>query len=558
MICLDIKRIPNHRNAQVAISNVEQSDAVGHESLKPAISARFALGWQQSLLCVFFALFFVYLSYIPLFHSDIWGHVLYGQWILEHGAIPTTDPFLPLAEGVRVVDTGWLSQVIFGAFEQAGGVEALSVVFAVVVLCSYLIQTRVFYLFGKSIPIAMLGTGISLFVGFSRHAIIRPEIFGMLCLSLLLWILVRCEPWRTRARSFISPSSARAWPIWMWPAAGVLFAFWANVHGSFAVGLILLACHALGQAIEVAWRTSSFRAVLADRDVQRWAILTQLATAASLLNPYGIDLLLETATFGGNPNLRDVMEWFPLRLIDLEGLQICVVIVMLVAIMRHSRERVRATDVLLLLVFGFAMAPTIRMIAWFAPIFAFTMLPHVTDIYLQCRERFKRNAAPAAADEPARKPQFTLSLVSMLVIWCAFAFSPISQYVLGGKPRQREQIYSNDTPLALADYLRENPTDELIFAPQWWGEWLLWEAGHELPMFMTTNVHLAPSQVWRDYMRIARGSAGWEQALDRYRVKTLVVHKELQGELARRARRSPDWQIVYEDEDGFVAKRTEG
>ncbi len=543
----------------MAISNVDHSDAVGPDSLKAALSARFALSWQQCLMCGCFAIFFVYLSYIPLFHSDIWGHVLYGQWILEHAAIPQSDPFLPLAEGVRVVDTGWLSQVILGGATQIGGVEALSVIFAVVVLCSYLVQTRVFYLFGQRIGIAMMGAGLSLFVGFSRHAIIRPEIFGMLCLSLLLWMVVRCEPWRSRARAFSGGPAVRSWPVWIWFAIPLLFAFWANAHGSFAVGLVFLACHAIGRIIEVAWRTTSFQAVVADRGVQRWVFATELATAATLLNPYGVDLLIETATFGGNPNLRDVMEWFPLRLIDLEGLQVCVVIVLLVAVMRHSRQRVRATDVLLLLVFGFAMAPTIRMIAWFAPIFTFVMLPHLTDIYARLTTAFSRPSTTKVvpADGTAPKPQFGLSLVTLLILWCAFAFSPISQFVLGGKPRKREQIYSNDTPLELADYLRENPTDDLIFAPQWWGEWLLWESGRDLNVFMTTNVHLAPSQVWRDYMRIARGNAGWEQALDRYMVGTLVVHKELQPELARRVRRSAEWEVVYEDDDGFVAKRTD-
>jgi hypothetical protein len=55
------------------------------------------------LVCLWFATLYIYLSFIPLFHSDIWGHVFYGKWILQHAALPQDDPVMPLAEGMRIV-----------------------------------------------------------------------------------------------------------------------------------------------------------------------------------------------------------------------------------------------------------------------------------------------------------------------------------------------------------------------------------------------------------------------------------------------------------------------
>ena len=46
-----------------------------------------------------------------------------------------------------------------------------------------------------------------------------------------------------------------------------------------------------------------------------------------------------------------------------------------------------------------------------------------------------------------------------------------------------------------------------------------------------------------------------EQRLDRYRINTIVVHKELQPRLTRIVRRYQDWKITYEDEVGLVAVR---
>src|SRR5438309_1271090 len=101
--------------------------------LTPLLSQRFALTLGQLAMCGLFVLFLLYLSYIPLFHSDIWGHVEYGRWILEHHALPAEDPFLPLAEGMRVVDNAWLSQVVLAWVEMHLGTDGLCSLFGLVV-----------------------------------------------------------------------------------------------------------------------------------------------------------------------------------------------------------------------------------------------------------------------------------------------------------------------------------------------------------------------------------------------------------------------------------------
>ncbi len=547
----------------MSATKLQPSEADVQEPLQPVLGERFALNWKHALACACFALFFIYLNYIPLFHSDIWGHVLYGHWILEHGTLPQFDPFLPVAEGVRVVDNAWLSQWIFGWADRLGGPQYLSNVFALTVLGSYLLQARAFYLFSRSTILALCGAGISFFVGFSRHAIIRPEIFGFFCFSMLLWMVVRLEPWRSRAKAFDRQDrgSTGQFPLWIWLAVPILFAAWANLHGSFVVGLVLMGCHAVGRLIEVAWQKRSLPAVFSDRQARNWILLTELALLATLVNPYGLDLLIETVRFGRNPNLKDVLEWFPLRFIDLEGIQFGVALAGMIFLIRQSRQRMCVADGLLLLVFTAAMAPAIRMIAWFAPVLTFVMMPHLTEVAERLTGNLfeDRPAAPHVDSEGGsrRKPRFVATLFCLLMVWCAFALSPISQGVLGGKPRKEAALYSRHTPLALAKYLRENPPESLVFAPQWWGEWLLHAGPDNLQVFMTTNVHLVPSRVWRDYMLVARGESGWDTTLDRYRIQKIVVHKELQGALARSVRRSNEWQVIYEDPQGFVAQRRE-
>ncbi len=57
--------------------------------------------------------------------TDVFWHLAAGRWILEHGQIPTTDPFRFTSGGAPWVDHEWLFQLIIRGVELAGGVSAL-------------------------------------------------------------------------------------------------------------------------------------------------------------------------------------------------------------------------------------------------------------------------------------------------------------------------------------------------------------------------------------------------------------------------------------------------
>ncbi len=44
----------------------------------------------------------------PIIDADIWWHLRTGQWIIEHGAIPTTDPFSSYGMGKPWTAYSWL------------------------------------------------------------------------------------------------------------------------------------------------------------------------------------------------------------------------------------------------------------------------------------------------------------------------------------------------------------------------------------------------------------------------------------------------------------------
>jgi hypothetical protein len=195
------------------------------------------------------------------------------------------------------------------------------------------------------------------------------------------------------------------------------------------------------------------------------------------------------------------------------------------------------------------------MVAWYGPVWMLVMAPHLSDVLDQAKAWAfpRREFALANGSAPGSSRIF---MFSALALWLTFAFSPMSLLVLDGKPRPREMQYHAQTPIAITDYLREHPPEGLVANPQWWGDWLVWDGPKDLQVMMTTNaVHIVPPKVWRDYLAIAGGQSNVHSLLSKYRINTIIVHKELQADLHRVIRQSLAWKIQYEDDLGVIAVR---
>jgi len=513
----------------------------------PVLSARYALQRKHVVLVAALAGFFLYLNYIPLWHTDLWSHVAYGEWIIEHGELPTSEPFMPLARGMRVIDSAWLSQVVLATIQSWGGDEWLSNTFALVVLATYLIFARVFYLQTQRVALVLAGLFLVGAVGWSRLSTIRPEMFGALCFAILCWLLVRSRVGNTDEQT-TEPTRSFDAPLWLGIPA--LFVLWANLHGSFVCGLVLLGCYFLGQVIQSGAATRSLRAVVMDRNVRRLLVLTELAIVATLVNPYGLDLLIYATGFLTNSNLRDVLEWTPLVLTGIGGWEFALSWVVLLVVWRHSRRPIHPREVILLAIFGLAAVWQIRMLAWYAPVFALVVVPHLGEM---ADRRWPRAAKVAAPELPTAFNQWTYTFCCLLIVWIAFVLSALNP--LSETNRTPEQLYGRYTPRGASAYLRENPPEGQIWNPQWWGDWLSWDGPPELKPFVTTQLHMVPSEVWKNYIQVYNAQPGWPELLDRYRVTTVVLDKERQPLLTPVMRQSEDWIIRYEDEQAVILDR---
>ncbi|HCF58920.1 MAG TPA: hypothetical protein DFS52_13125 [Myxococcales bacterium] len=196
---------------------------------------------------------------------DLMWHLRIGLDILERGAIPPTVEYTWTVKDTPYLANDWLAQILFALAFKAGGLvgvglfKALLVVGIVTTL--YLVSLE---RAEGNRPSAGLAVGVMLFVA-AANFIARPLLFGQLCLALELLLIERALKGKR----------------WVPLAMPVLFAFWINTHGSWAVGLgplavaggtVLLPFHR--------WRLTS-------RPVEKAA---RLPVLLSLLAPLGVVL----------------------------------------------------------------------------------------------------------------------------------------------------------------------------------------------------------------------------------------------------------------------------
>jgi hypothetical protein len=466
----------------------------------------------------------LFFSHQPLWHTDLWGHLSYGQTIVENGAIPQTEPLMPLARGVSLVDTAWLSQVIGFVTYRATGAPGIQFLHALLMVGCVASLLWLFHRRTKNPVLCVAGIVLFLWVEWQQLKIVRPQSAGLLCF-VLLCVLLMGKRW-SRVHWFLVPA---------------LMTAWANLHGSFPVGLAMLGVFCVGRGFNIVRRTGSLKSLLHDRWVRRYFLLLELGAVAALINPYGVGLYTEVFSFSASPNLKGLADWQPLTLRMWQGQAAAVMTVCLLFAYRLSPRRVASAEVLLLLGLGAATLWTSRFLVWWGPVAAYYFVLHA-----QATWRLR-----AVREQAAPSPRRSIwTVVTIGIIWLSFAPTPFALQTLHGGDIKFKSSVSRYTPINVAGYLQQHPPQGLIFNPLEWGDFLHWAGPQEMQVFVTSHVHLVPTEVWQDYQRVSNLINGWDITLDRYGVNTVVLDKLRHTNLIESLRHHDDWDVAYEDGDG--------
>ncbi|MCX7046971.1 MAG: hypothetical protein NTX50_15965 [Candidatus Sumerlaeota bacterium] len=318
--------------------------------------------------------------------NDVWWHLKTGKLIAaNHGLPPKYDVLSYTSAHAEWHNHEWLSQwamyEVFSFFEgrQLGGFRSVillkSLILAAAFALVWLLGARRSGDAGVSAIMSLIAVSASMF---SLAA--RPPIITYFFTPLFLIILYGAHPQERRfvARSDSSHPSAPARPAWGWMLAlPLLMILWANLHGGFVIGLILIVFFMLGSLAEgwLAWSAQTPRGRLMRTDefrlAGRFAICAGCCFAATLINPAGWKIYeMYLRVMGDKELVAAISEMQPPNLAFTQGFTL--MIVALVAFGSLAGRRLpRVADYLILLFFLQQALSHVRHL----PLFAVTVAP---------------------------------------------------------------------------------------------------------------------------------------------------------------------------------------
>jgi hypothetical protein len=270
------------------------------------------------------ALFLIAYTHVD---PDLWGHVRFGEDIIDDAAIATRDPY-SFTTDQSWVNHEWLAELLMGLAYRAGGAMGLVVLKAATVVAMLLLVSKALRRVSWRPSDHDMLIALAILATTTRTHLVRPQLFSLLLFAALLSVLIAAD--RGNRRALL--------------ALPVIMAAWTNLHGGWLVGLGMLTI----------WVTVRFvRSAPAALGRPWLAGLWAACIGATLVNPYGTGLwrFLRDTVGLSRP---DVADWLPL--LELPVLAIAMTaIVGVVAIVAVAKARRNADPAYILIVVALAV-----------------------------------------------------------------------------------------------------------------------------------------------------------------------------------------------------------
>ena len=220
------------------------------------------------------------LSVCLLGDAGIGWHIRAGQQILATHTIPRVDPFSTQIQKPWIA-WEWLYDVIVGRLESSAGLNGVVWFTAVLIAAVFAALFRLLVSRGAHILVAVVLTLLAMSAS-TIHFLARPHVVSWLFALAWFWILDSTE-------SAVHRSNRR---LWLLP---ILMLIWANIHGGFLLGFVLLAIYWLGSLwtwlrLKESRIEEALEKITAGKRVRELTLVGLVAALASFVNPYGWNL----------------------------------------------------------------------------------------------------------------------------------------------------------------------------------------------------------------------------------------------------------------------------
>lgn len=455
---------------------------------------------------------------------DLWWHLRTGQWIVETGHVPHSDPFSFTRGGMPWVSHEWLSEILFYELWSHTGPGGLIVFSSIITAAGFLLlywRTSS----GGGAPHWAAALTVLGALACAPSWGVRPQMFTFAFASLLL-LLLECAEHRPRLLLFIPP----------------LFILWLNLHAGFALGPALMVLYALGLIFEstagtTPWQES--RPIIA-----RILALTAFCMALVPLNPSGTQLYrypLDTLRSSGMRSY--IVEWLSPDFHRWIYTPLLLIILLLIVAFARSRRPIKGRQLLPLIFTAAAALDAVRHI----PIFVLFAIPAIaTALSSSPDSEFSTTAFSRRHSSHRPRHTWSIAAIALLTIFAVVRWIALT--------RDQNATEAALFPAKAVKFLQTSRQPDRLFANYAWGGYAIWKLGLEYRVFADGRADLYGNELLRESMEtISLQRKGWAEVLDNWNLQTILIPPN--SALAQALLLDRHWRTAYRDKQAIVFVR---
>ena len=503
----------------------------GQENAPPKARPRPG-GPQPSLPAI---LFLLWALLIPLFEAEIMinadgdpaRHLRHGETILSTGDVIRHDTFSFTRPGASFVGFEYGAQLLLTIAHRLGGVAGMVVLVSLVIagtlggLTAWLLRRGLDPLLTTvTVTLTAMLTNI--------HWLARPHVFSWPLMLLLLSLLER----------------ERRPPLWVF---GLLFAAWANLHGAFVFGWLMIGIYLTGHLLESSSCYSDTERSRERHKALELVPVLAVSLLTTLLNPYGWLLPWHVVEFFRDPWLRTLTQEFNSPNFQSADLWLFLAALLATMLLLALRRRPHWTH-LLAIVGTVAMGlMSQRNIVQFGLLAVPLLALHwglAWDEIIGRRPFAKRFAFMARTGATTPYVVVTVALLGLLAY---------GRGRVGSVEVIPDQFNPERFPVAAVAEARSEHLEGRLFHEFTWGGYLLW-AWPEQKVFIDGGSDFYGGNLLRAYRHVVNVQPGWRDSLDTWRIDLVLVRSS--GAIAGELMREPAWRSWYADSTATIFRRT--
>ena len=472
--------------------------------------------------------------------SDMWWHLRAGQTTWETGKPVLVDHFSTTRFGEKWINHSWLAEVGMYLVYRSTGTYGLGVGSALLAALSMLI---IFLMMdGPALLKAFL-----IIPGILVAAIVwapRPQLLSLVLFALLLFLLYLYK-WKQKNI------------LWVLP---ILFIFWSNLHGGFALGLILLGTVIVGELLNhalgfIGEEILNWRKILT---LSAWSVVSILAV---LVNPNGLDTwLIPFQTVGVQALQNFISEWASPDFHEFFQQPFIWLLIGILAAIGFSGRRLDGSDFFTVGLFAYlsliarrnygpfalVATPVLSRYLWAAGQSWLEREPAISLLdWFRKKARVKPKLSGNQPLNRALQKAINLSFIAVL------ALAACIKCYITSNPILVDTLLKKNYPVAAVKWIDEQHPAGPMLNEYNWGGYLTWFL-RDYPVFIDGRTDLYGDEIIGQWISVVEAGEGWQEFLDRWKIRLILVEP---GRPLVNFLSDYGWKELYRDRQAVVFGR---